>query len=87
MNQTTDEKPNSHWNHRVMRREHENSEPTYGIHEVYYKQGKADMWTDDPVEVTGDDIQELKQTLERMILALEKPILNFKDGSLSINSL
>jgi hypothetical protein len=81
MNETTDEKPDSHWNHRVMRKEHDNSESTYGIHEVYYKQGKANMWTEDPVEVTGDDVQELKQTLERMLLALEKPILNFKDGS------
>ena len=74
------------WNHRVVRKVIDNPVPgkederivAYGIHEVYY--GDADgvphSCTSDPVEVSGDSVQELIQTLNRMLNATLKPVLD-----------
>lgn len=69
-----------HWNHRVVRRTViECGEPVqwYGIHECFY--GLSDEsdpgWTDEPIAVEGESVDELRETLERMLRALDKPII------------
>lgn len=65
----------SHWNHRVMKRKLESGD-FYGIHEVFYNEdGSIWSYTVDPIEVVGESIDELKQTLEWMLKCLDNPIL------------
>lgn len=64
-----------HWNHRVYKYE----DGSLGIHEAYfYDNEEPSSHTVDPIPVIGDDIEELRVTLERMLRALEKPILEYK---------
>jgi hypothetical protein len=71
----------TYWNHRVMRRNFDGGDSEYGIHEVYYNENdKVEAWTENPIAPTETTIKELQQTLERMKLALKKPILDYKTG-------
>lgn len=65
----------SHWNHRVVRTA-ENGEAWLGIHEAFYDIEGGTAWTERPVAVIGESIAELRETLERMLLALDKPIID-----------
>jgi len=66
------------WNHRVVKRTvTECGEPVeqFGIHEVFYDidgPGRH-AWTNEPVGVAGESIEELRETLERMLGALDEP--------------
>lgn len=64
-----------HWNHRVMRSTRD-GETWYGIHEVYYEQGDVTLWTLDPVEVASESLDGLRDTLNHMLAALDKPTLD-----------
>ena len=73
-----------HWNHRVMRHNTGTEDEYLAIHEVYYgmddEDGKGKTgWTQDPVAPYGDTLNELRETLERMLRALDKPIMEYKD--------
>lgn len=65
------------WNHRVIKKvEKDDTQVWYGIHEVYYdKDGNVDGYTMEPRRLLGENIDELRWTLEKMIEALEKPVL------------
>lgn len=78
------------WNYRVMR--HTEKNPATGetvsrlaIHEAHYRNDDVDDhvvpvhevgYTENPVSVTGETIDELKATLQLMLAALEKPVLD-----------
>ena len=69
-----------HWNHRVIKKECRNDadETTYGIHEVYYNNnGVPTMCTEEPIRLLGDSVKDLKETLERMMKALDNPVLDY----------
>jgi len=70
------------WNHRVINLSEENKgEPWFAICEVYYE-NKLPWARTDAIAVSGESIEELKETLERMLRCLDNPILNkddFKD--------
>jgi hypothetical protein len=79
----------SHWNYRVVRTRDIDSRGSirYGIHEVFYGDD-LDLVTvetmapeayDEGFEEDFDPIEELRQTLEWMLLALDKPILDYHD--------
>jgi hypothetical protein len=63
------------WNHRVLA--YDNGE--LGIHEVFYskKKKKPKMCTVNAVGVYGNDIEELRETLQRMLKSLDTPILEY----------
>lgn len=63
------------WNHRVVH----NSDGTYTINEVYYNDdGSVWAWTA-PVEVIGESLDEVRQTLQQMQECLMAPVLESKD--------
>jgi len=67
------------WNHRVVRKRYE-SEILLGIHEVFYDDdGIPDMVTVDPVDVQGETLGELEETLNWMLKALGQPVLEYDD--------
>jgi hypothetical protein len=53
------------WNYRIMK--HEDEETWYGIHEVFYKDGKIALWTEKPVEVLADSVEDLGEVLKMMM--------------------
>lgn len=68
------------WNHRVYRRTFPNGEVEYGIHEAFYDSPSEEppgSYTVEAVGVVGDSIEELRDTLHRMLQCLEKPVLDF----------
>ena len=68
----------SHWNHRVVKRMFEGGESCFGIHEVYYDENNK-VWaiSSEPDEVSGDTLDDLKQTLEWMQASLNAPVLDY----------
>ena len=63
------------WNHRVVRFKHE-GEDWYAVCEVYYNEdGSIYAHTQDGVRVTGDNVEELRETLERMLRCLDQKIV------------
>jgi hypothetical protein len=77
-----------HWNHRVVKRVYPArsvgkiripKETVYGIHETYYGldgKGKPPSITLEAIE-TAESIPALRKTLQRMLRALNKPVLDY----------
>lgn len=66
------------WNHRVIKQT-KGDEVFYSIHEVHYTDGKPDMVTENPTPAFGETVDELRETLERMLASLDKDVLNYED--------
>lgn len=65
------------WTYRVMRQTCPSGEPYFGIHEVYYDGDQPPhSWSSAPRPVGGDSIDDLRWTLEKMLLALDQPVLD-----------
>lgn len=75
------------WNHRVVRRDFGGGEVHYSIHEVYYDEpnGPPRSCTMEPVAPyaesveKNDEDQGLRWVLERMLAALDKPVLDWDE--------
>jgi len=72
------------WNHRIVKRVYHHAsgdETTYQIHEVYYDEigSEPTNITLDPIAPLGETVEELKEELNRMLRALEHPVLNYED--------
>jgi hypothetical protein len=75
------------WNYRVVRKKHiwvdstdkkERVDYTYAIHEAYYdKKGHVGAITNDPVEPSGENIEELRHSWVMMAEAFGQPILDY----------
>jgi hypothetical protein len=65
----------SHWHYQLMY--HKYAEPIlggegyYAIHE-YYEMDDGDGWTENPVDVTGDSIEDVKKALMLMLHDIDK---------------
>ncbi len=64
----------STWNNRVLAHQYRD-EVYFCIHEVYYTDGVPHSYTEDPVTVSGDSLEEIKWALTKMQECLEKPVL------------
>ncbi len=71
------------WNHRIIRfPAPPGGEPTLQICEVYYDDeydGEPPRSVDPTPFLNGESITELKELIQRLELALTKPILNLRD--------
>jgi hypothetical protein len=79
------------WNYRVMRHTKAatvggGADETYAIHEVYYRSDDVDdltlkagefSCTVDPVSLSAENMADLRSTLQEMLKALDKPILEY----------
>lgn len=61
-----------------------NGEYYYAVHEMYYELGEPQDkgWTENPAEAIADSVEDLRETLQRMLDATYKPLLNFEDGAI-----
>jgi len=72
------------WNYRVVRKnvymgKTVSPEVQFGIHETYYDGDKPTAITTDQMRPYGETLEELKNDLSKMMIALEKPVLNWED--------
>lgn len=80
-----------HWNPRVVRRVYPArivgtgvelpEEVEYGVYEAYYGLGdeaEAVSITNGPTDVVGESIADLRETLQRMLRALDAPVLDYE---------
>ena len=73
------------WNYRVVKTVTKiplgDTDVSYGIHTVYSdKNGDIVNISEKPSYVIGDDMDSLKWNLESMMLACDKPIINYHTG-------
>jgi hypothetical protein len=53
----------------------------YGIHEVYYDEdGKVKGWTEEPIRVIEESLDDLKVTLQRLIESFDNPVIDHETG-------
>lgn len=53
----------------------------YGVHEVYYdKDDKPEKHSKNPDPVVGEDMDVLRDIIEKFKRALEKPVLEWHEG-------
>ena len=74
------------WNHRVIKKG-DGDYSWYAIHEVHYDRDSKDLvqgWTENPVPVMGETVEELRWTLEKMLESLDKPIIDKTDEDKSL---
>jgi len=60
-----------HWHYQVMKDTDEAGNVCYGIHE-YFPLEDGHLWTENPVDVTGDSIEDLKKSLMCMLHDIDK---------------
>lgn len=75
------------WNYRVARKRHVRTDPknnterveyTYAIHEAYYdNNGYVEAITQDPIEPSGESMEELRHSWVMMAEAFGQPILDY----------
>jgi hypothetical protein len=70
--------PQSHWNHRVLRFADQHGE-RFSIHRVHYSKGKPNGYVETPADVQAESIEDMRWTLEKMLSALDEPILDGQD--------
>ena len=65
------------WNHRVVKIKDSDGADWLSIREAFYNsKGELTAYTSEPVDVSGETLGELRQTLRWMGLALSKPIID-----------
>lgn len=71
-----------YWNHRVIEFVEPDGGPWLSIHEVYYDaDGNPQTYTENAIGACGDSMEELTQTLQRMMACLSKPVMKETDFS------
>ncbi len=59
----------SHWNYRVVR-----SDGHYAVHEVFYRDdGSVEAWTEVPVALSAETLDDLRAELQSYAAALDRP--------------
>lgn len=64
------------WNHRIIKTK-DGEDDWYQIHEVYYDDnGEINGYTERGTIVSGNSVEDIKWTLEKMLDSLNKEIIN-----------
>ncbi|MBW3569329.1 hypothetical protein KY385_04330 [Candidatus Parcubacteria bacterium] len=65
------------WNYRIIRHDAGN-EQYLAIHEVFYSEkGEIESWTSEPIDIIGENRQEIIGTIENMLKDCKKqPVLS-----------
>lgn len=71
----------THWNHRVIKEVLSDGTEWYSIREVFYNDKEEESifgYTEKPVDICGESIDEIRKYLQWCLGCLDKPIL--EDG-------
>ena len=66
------------WNYRIVSNSFGPKQTTFGIHEVYYKEGEPEMVTVLPIKLSADTVEELQADFELIQEAFKQPVLNYE---------
>ncbi len=67
----------SHWNYRVVKKQHADGSIQFSIREVYYGRGlRVEAWTEEESAPSGETLRELKADIRYMTQALSAPVLD-----------
>ena len=81
----------SHWNHRILQETLPTGELWFSIRETFYNDdGSIYAYTEQPIDVSGYSVDEIRETLQWMLTCLDKPVLvenevEFVDSSLGVD--
>ncbi len=72
------------WDYRIVKHREKNFPGTaivewFGIHTVFYTDGKPDSTGKRPYAIEGMSIDKIKKDLKLIEEAFDKPILNYRD--------
>ena len=69
------------WNYRVIKHQPEKGHVVlYAVHEVYYNDdGSTNGHTENAIWPVGETIEELRSDINRMLLALDRPVIEVTD--------
>lgn len=78
------DEPLSHWDYRIVHHTKPDGAggqaDVYEVHEVYYStDGTVSMWSEDAMKPYGESLDWLKNDLQWMTQALDKPVLERDD--------
>ena len=66
----------SHWNHRVVKEKLEDGTDWYSVREVFYNDDNTIyVYTREPINISGESIEELKEYVQWILDCLDKDIL------------
>ena len=66
----------SHWNHRILQETLPNGDLWFSVRETFYNEDSSIYaYTQEPVDVSGNSIEEIRETLQWMLTCLDKPVL------------
>lgn len=66
----------SHWNHRVVKEKLLDGTDFYSVREVFYNDdGSIYAYTEEPVRIHGESIDDLREYTQWVLDCLDKPIL------------
>jgi len=66
----------SHWNHRVVKEVLEDGTDWYSVREVFYNDDNTIYaYTQEPINISGESIEELKEYVQWILDCLDKDIL------------
>jgi len=69
----------SHWNHRVVKEILEDGTEWFSVREVFYNKDRSIYaYTENPVDIVGESVDELREYLQWCLNCLDFPIL--EDG-------
>ena len=64
------------WNHRVVKEVLDNGDEWFTVREVFYNDdGSIFAYTEEPADVCGESIDEIREYLQWCLNCLDKPIL------------
>ena len=64
------------WNHRVVKQILDDGTEWFSIREVYYNgNGAIYAYTKEPIDMTGESIEELRKDLKWCLDCLDQPVL------------
>jgi hypothetical protein len=74
------------WNHRIIaQRDPLTKEEWFAVHECYYARVNAKIphsWSANAVPAVGENLDEVKKSLKRMLAACNKPVLRARGKKL-----
>jgi hypothetical protein len=73
-----DEELMTHWDYRVTKQVLD-GETQYAIREVYYNGTRIVSWTADIIGASGETVEEVRDELERMMVATLAPVIDITD--------
>lgn len=67
------------WNHRVTRDRQDDGTYWYAIREVHYdKRGNVELWTEKPIAVEGETLDEVSEVLGQMVASLTRGVFDLE---------